>query len=345
MQYVSFDGVHVPVSRVVLGTDWIGSRRTVHVAGRRVRLPLIDSRRQRQNFELLDAALHAGCTTFDTARAYDDSERSLGAWVRARGVRERVAIISKGAHPDVRSSRLTAAAISADLERSLRELQTDYIDVYLLHYDDPKVDVGPIVDVLNQHRRSGKIRAFGASNWRPARIEQADSHAANTRQASFSVGSVHFSLAVWNSPPWRSACTIAGAAAEADRQWYRAGRLWILAYSSLGMGFFSESRLDASGAYVRDSGLRDRVFVNPANLARLTRARQLARDIGATVGQIALAWVLAFDPKMLAVVGARKSAAYFDAAGACGIALSQSQRSWLESGTDSETATAIEAAE
>src|SRR5262245_49804992 len=132
MQYVRIDGVGVPVSRVVLGTDWLGSRRFFHLAGRKVLLPLVDTRRNQDAFALLDGVCEAGCTAFDTARSYDDSERLLGSWIRARRARERVVVISKGGRPRRGRSRINATEISRDLEHSLRTLNTDHIDVYLL---------------------------------------------------------------------------------------------------------------------------------------------------------------------------------------------------------------------
>jgi aryl-alcohol dehydrogenase-like predicted oxidoreductase len=319
----------------VLGTDWLGSRRHVQVAGRRVRLPFVDKKRNRDNFELLDGVREIGCTAFDTARAYDDSERSLGAWIRSRRIRERVVLISKGGHPGPEwQSRLASGEISRDLELSLKALQTEYIDVYLVHYDDEQSEVAPIVDVLNRHLLSGKVRCIGVSNWPPRRIADANTYARLTHQAPVAVSSVQFSLASWRYPPWKNARSISGDRFDADRQWYREHGLWILAYSSLAMGFFSSSRPYAGGdRRVPTPGrLGDAVFLDEENLGRLNRARALARQLGVSPGQVALSWVLHYDVKVLALVGSRSVAAYRDAAGACSVELSEAQRAWLDHG-------------
>ena len=100
------------------------------------------------------------------------------------------------------------------------------------------------------------------------------------------------------------------------------------------MGFFSSSRPYASGEPGRSDPKRlgDQIFVTAENLARLKRTRQLADELGVSVGQVALAWVLRYHPKVLALVGAQTVAAYVDAAAACNLELSESQREWLYHG-------------
>jgi aryl-alcohol dehydrogenase-like predicted oxidoreductase len=337
MQYVRVPGVTTAVSRVVLGTDWLGSRRFLHVAGRRVPLPLVDSRRNRDAFELLDGASEAGCSAFDTARSYDDSERLLGSWIRARRMRERVVVISKGAHPGPEwESRLSPTEISRDLERSLKALRTDYIDIYLLHYDDAKIEVGPIVDVLNRHISAGKIHSIGVSNWSTNRIEEANCYARKAQRNPFVLSSVQFSLASWAYSPWPGARSISGEAFDREREWYKTNDLCILAYASLAMGFFSSARTySASGecSVPQQARLGDKLFLSADNLGRLKRTRALAHELGLSPGQVALAWVLTYDPKILAIIGARNVAAYVDAAGACNVKLSEAQRRWLYEGT------------
>ncbi len=328
-------GIGAPVSRIVMGTDWLGARRFVYIRGRRFSSPFVDRARNTQNFELFDGVVAAGCTAFDTARAYGDSERTLGDWLHARKLRDRVAIITKGAHPGPRwQSRLTKRAIADDLGRSLKALRTDYIDLYLLHYDDGATDVGPLVDALNEHVADGRIRALGVSNWPTSRIAAAAAYARSRGQQPFAVSSVQFSLAAWRNPPWQSALTLSRDENAADREWYKASEMWLLAYSSLAMGFFSRARAYADGAETVPTPVSfgDKVFLDASNLARLQRARELARQRGVTPGQIALAWVLRHHPRVLAIVGARSVTSYVDAASACGLELSEDERRWLSHG-------------
>ena len=160
MQYGRVPGIDKPVARLVMGTM------------------IINDNEPAKGLALLDAIYELGGNTFDTARIYS-SEPPLGRWINERGIRDEVVIIDKGAHPEGDRKRVTPADISADLAESLGRLGTDYIDLYLLHRDDPDVPVGPIIEALNEHVDAGRIRAFGASNWQHQRIGQANEYAAS----------------------------------------------------------------------------------------------------------------------------------------------------------------------
>ena len=99
--------------------------------------------------ELLDEVYAQGITTFDTAENYGLSEASLGHWLKNRGNREKVVIISKGCHPYDGRDRVTPEDLQHDIEQSFERLGTDYIDIYLMHRDDLKVEPGPMVEILN----------------------------------------------------------------------------------------------------------------------------------------------------------------------------------------------------
>ena len=90
--------------------------------------------------ELLDEVYAQGITTFDTAENYGLSEASLGHWLKNRGNREKVVIISKGCHPYDGRDRVTPEDLKHDIEQSFERLGTDYIDIYLMHRDDLKVE-------------------------------------------------------------------------------------------------------------------------------------------------------------------------------------------------------------
>ena len=85
------------------------------------------------------------------------SEGSLGHWLKNRGNREKVVIISKGCHPYDGRDRVTPENLKHDIEQSFERLGTDYIDIYLMHRDDPKVEPGPMVEILNEYHKAGRI--------------------------------------------------------------------------------------------------------------------------------------------------------------------------------------------
>ena len=86
-------------------------------------------------------------------------------------------LLSKGAHPTDYRQRVTPYDIDSDLAETLAELDTDYLDIYLLHRDNPELPVGPIVEKLNEHQAAGRIRIFGGSNWTHQRLEEANEYA------------------------------------------------------------------------------------------------------------------------------------------------------------------------
>src|SRR5437660_3499940 len=192
MQYGSVPGIDKPISRLVEGTV------------------MIESAKLAESFALLDGVFELGCTTFDTAHVYGsgDNERTVGRWIRERGLREKIVLIGKGAHPNSDRQRVTPWDISSDLYDSLARLQTDYIDLYLLHRDNPAVAVGPIVEVLNEHLAAGRIRAFGGSNWTPERLQQANTYAIEHGLTPFAASSPNFSLADQVQPPWAGCLSI-----------------------------------------------------------------------------------------------------------------------------------------
>jgi aryl-alcohol dehydrogenase-like predicted oxidoreductase len=117
---------------------------------------MIGSDKLDYSFGLLDDILALGGNTFDAAHVYGngDNERTLGRWIEDRGVRDQVVIITKGAHHNQDRPRVTPFDITADLHDSLARLRTDYIDLYLLHRDDPRPAGRP--DCRSAQRASGR---------------------------------------------------------------------------------------------------------------------------------------------------------------------------------------------
>lgn len=289
MRYGEVAGVGKRVSRLVQGTS-IGA------------IPDLEAQ-----CRLYDGVYELGCNTIDTAYVYcgGDADRSIGRWLKTRGVRrEEVVIIGKGAHPDGGRQKVTAEGISSDLAASLERMGTDYIDVYLLHRDNPAVPVGPIVEALDEHLRAGRIRAYGGSNWTVERIRAANEYASSHGRAGFAASSPNLSLAVPRESPWAGCVSISGPAGAAERAWYGETRMPVFSWSSMAMGFFSgRFRRDNLGTF---NGYFDRLvvkcFCTEENFRRLERAERVGRELGLTLPQVALAWLFGQGLNVFALV-------------------------------------------
>ena len=321
MEYRAIPGVGKLVSRLVLGTM------------------IITTDDLAASFDLLDAAWEQGYTTLDTAHVYGGgkSERAIGQWMKARENRDSVVLISKGCHHNADRLRVTPFDLASDLYDSLARLQTDYIDVYLLHRDDPSVPVGPMIESLNEHLRAGRIRAFGGSNWGHQRIAEANAWAGEHGLHPFIVSSPNYGLAEQMKDPWGPGCvTISGPANNPARAWYEANQMPVLAYSSLARGLFS-GRVTGANFDEAKTGL-DRAcltaYCHPPNFQRLERAIRLAEEKRATVPQIAVAYIFGSSLNVFPIVGAANEIELRENAEAPSIILSQAERAWLNLETD-----------
>ncbi|MBR3018332.1 MAG: aldo/keto reductase [Clostridia bacterium] len=286
MEYRSVPQVRLPVSRLILGTASDGFN-----GGK-------------DQSALLDAALSAGINTIDTAREYGQSERVIGQWLGKH--RDEVVLVTKCAHPSpFRPMRLTEKEIREDVETSLRELNTDRIDILLLHRDHPSVEPGTVIEVMNALKAEGKIDAFGASNWSYERLRTAQEYAEKHRLIPFSVSSPHYSLARQQADPYGGGCvSLTGDENGAARRWYAETQMPVFSYSSLGRGMLSGKL--KSGDAKNAAAVLDRFAIKgyccEDNFRRLERCEELAEEKGCSVAQIAMAWLYCQPVNTFAIV-------------------------------------------
>jgi len=310
MKHITIAGVDKKISQLIMGSDYFTP-------------DIID-----QVSENLDAFMEIGGTVIDTAHIYagGKSEVAIGMWLSERGNREQVTIFTKGSHHDANGPRVNADAIEHDLMCSLERLQTNYIDLYGLHRDDPSVPVGPIIEALNGHIEAGRIRAIGASNWTHQRIEEANDFAHAHGLVGFSFNSPNLSLAKANEPYW--SCSVS---AEAEMcAWHPALQFPLFSRSSQATGFFSARYSPAD----RSDADTVRVFYSEANWERLRRAEQLAKQRNVTAIQVALAYVLNQPFPACALIGPQNRAELISCGEATHIELSMKELQWLDLTTD-----------
>jgi len=277
-----------------------------------------------QAFELMDRALDAGINFFDTADAYGGgrSESFIGRWLKAKGshVRERLLLSSKvfnpvGPGPNDRG--LSRRQIIRQVDASLSRLQTDRLDMYLIHEPDPETPLDETLRALDDVRRAGKVLYLGASNieaWRLARA----------LWTSDKAGLARFEW-VQNS------YSLLDRAVERE--------LFPLC-ADCGIGFTAFSPLAGgwlTGKYRRDAAYPDgsRMTLRPEPYSHLENAAvfaglealgEEARARGVEMSALALAWVLQ-QPRMdAAIIGPRRPSHLEAMLTALSLAISQSDR-------------------
>ncbi|EIJ37593.1 MULTISPECIES: aldo/keto reductase [Flavobacteriaceae] len=137
---------------------------------------------EQKSFELLDAFIEAGFNFIDTADMYSywinggvggESETIIGKWMKARGNRDKVIIATKvGGPTGVHETDSSRRHILEGVEKSLERLQTNYIDLYYLHYDDEKTPIEETLRTFHELVKAGKVKHIAVSNISPERLRE-----------------------------------------------------------------------------------------------------------------------------------------------------------------------------
>ncbi len=303
------------VSAICLGSAYFGTRIEQDTA-----------------FEIMDTYYEMGGRFIDTANSYaawypgavgGDSERTIGAWMKSRKVRNEMFVATKvgygyGDVPQGTSTEL----ILQESEKSLRNLGIDRIDLYYAHIDDRNTPVEETLCGLDQLEQGGKVNLIGASNFRAWRMESAFQISLENDLAMFSTLENHHTyLKPRPEADWKK-----GVVMEAEHFDFAKSRgVRLLAYYAL-----------LKGAYVRP----DRPFWAPyqteANQERMTRLKVVADDLGATLNQVVLAWMLQRDPAVLPITVASQRSHLLENLGALDVEIQPEQMDFLNF-TDMET--------
>lgn len=297
-----------------------GQLRGIDVAASRVVLGVAQQRTWPDVAILLDDFFERGGRCFDTAWIYGSgrSERLLGAWVRSRGVRDDVVIIDKGAHTPLNDPH----HMNEQIYQSLERLGLDHIDLYLMHRDNPLYEVGEFLEILEEHRRAGRLRSYGASNWTLERLEEARGWAAAHDAQGFTALSNNLSLARMVDPPWAGCVDARG---EAWRRWLVETNTPLLPWSSQAQGFFVRAHPED----VSDTELV-RCWYAGDNFERLARAKELAGARGVDPTAVALAWVLQQQFQTFPLIGSRTPGETRSSLAALEVQLTPEEVAWLD---------------
>ena len=273
---------------------------------------------QELTFEMLDTFIVAGGNILDSAEVYG-SEPAIAGWLKARNNRESIVILTKSC---IDLPEISPEGIPRGIDGNLSRLQTDFIDLYMLHRDDPSKPVEMIVDALNKEVERGRIRSFGGSNWKAARIQAANDYAEENGLMGFAGSSENFSLAIPNEERWAGVHTIT----PEEHVWRSKNQLPLFPWSSQAGGFFAQdfSPDDTSNPEMV------RVYFNPTNFAKKARAAELANEKGCETIQIVLAYVLAQPFPISALAGPRDMKELRSCLDAEKIELTRAEVEWLE---------------
>jgi len=310
-----FQGIDKPVSDLALGTAFYRSGEKEKWLG------------------ILDDFLERGGTVMDTASAYGDSEAVIGEWLEARRARDQMIIITKCASGEdsILPGENFEEVVTRESEQSLESLRTDYIDVYMLHRDNPAVPVGRILDRLNQELDWGRVHALGASNWTYSGIDEANAYAQKHSLGGFGVVSNNLSLGDAAGPFYRGLVSTD----TSGERWHQQTGIPLVPWSSQAAGFFT-GRYTPAMRDQRDS-IEDpftrrmvEIYCTDENFERLRRAQTLGKKKGSySAVQIALGWLLHKSFAVVPIVGPHTREKLASCVDAVSLELTDAELGWL----------------
>lgn len=244
------------------------------------------------SFALLDAFVGAGFNLVDTADVYSrwvpghaggESESIIGRWLRRDpGNRRRVVIATKvGMEMGPGRVGLKPAYIRESVEASLRRLDTDHIDLYQAHQDDPATPLEDALRAFGELVAEGEVRAIGASNYTAPRLAEALATSARFGLPRYETLQPHYNLV-----------ERAGFEAELGPLCAREG-LGVIPYFSLARGFLTGKYRSEADLKKSPRGGGVKAYLDGRGLRVLAALDAVAAEAKATPAQVALAWAMA----------------------------------------------------
>jgi aryl-alcohol dehydrogenase-like predicted oxidoreductase len=308
MEKVKIGNTDVKVSALCLGTDSIGSK--------------ID---KAKSWQLMDFFRDMGGTFIDTANFYaswlpgctgGESETTIGSWLTERGNRDQMVIASKLAfdYPGC-DGGLSASEIQRECEKSLKRLGTDYIDIYYAHRDDFATPLEETMEAFDRLVKSGKVRVIGASNLKVWRIAEANCVSQTHGWSTYSVVEQRYT---YFRPRHGADFGPQICIDENLKDYCRARNLTLVAYSIL-----------LQGAYTRDDRPIPLQYAGPEAETRLAALKKIAREVGATLNQVIIAWMRQSDPPVLPIIAGSQQEQLQENIAALDIRLNKEQMDFL----------------
>ncbi|MDR1001525.1 MAG: aldo/keto reductase [Clostridiales bacterium] len=252
---------------------------------------------------ILDGYIGLGGNLIDTARIYSDwvppeigrSERVLGDWIRHRGKHSDIILLTKCGHPRLNSmhtSRMSREEIESDLEKSLKSLCVECIDIFCYHRDGINRPVEYLIETMENFVRAGKIRYYGCSNWSAARMAEADAYCKQAGYRGFIINEALFNYGTKYMKP-HSDDTLAVADDSMLKYHARTHDNVLVPYTSLCGGFFHT--LDSKG----EEAVKDSPYYTTGNLERYKKLKIIAKRHSTGFTQALLGFVLTKKTAMI----------------------------------------------
>ncbi|MGF6495707.1 aryl-alcohol dehydrogenase-like predicted oxidoreductase [Luteibacter sp. 621] len=286
---------------------------------------------QARSFELLDAFVDHGFNLVDTADVYSawvegneggESETIIGRWLKQSGKRDKVLIATKVAKWK-RYPGLSPTNIREAVEDSLRRLQTDHIDLYQAHEDDPKVPLEETLRAFDDLVTAGKVRVIGASNYEAPRL--ADALATSKAKGLARYESLQPEYNLMDRKGFEGA--LQPLCVQED--------VGVISYYSLASGFLSgKYRSEADLAKSKARAAKVKNYLTGRGMRVLAALDQVADAHGATPAQVSLAWVMAQPSIAAAIASATTVEQLAELARAASLQLTGEQLDALKAASD-----------
>ncbi|PSR54243.1 alcohol dehydrogenase [Adhaeribacter arboris] len=246
---------------------------------------------QATSFTLLDAFTEAGFNLIDTADVYSnwvpgnqggESETIIGNWLKQSGKRDKVVIATKvGGEMSPGKKGLSKAHIRQSVEESLQRLQTDYIDLYQSHYDDPATPLEETLETYGELIKEGKIRAIGASNYSAERLAEALQVSKQNNLPRYDSLQPEYNL-------------YSRANFEKELEpLCRENNIGIINYFSLASGFLTGKYRSEADLAKSKRGQGNKKYLNDRGFRILSVLDKLAKQYATDQARIAIAWLIA----------------------------------------------------
>ncbi len=246
---------------------------------------------EKKSFEVLDAFVDAGFNFIDTADMYShwanggvggQSETIIGKWMKARGNRDKLVIATKvGGPTGVSETNSSRTHILEGVEKSLQRLQTDYIDLYYLHYDDGKTPVEETLTAFAELIKSGKIKHIAASNISPERLKESLEFSDKNKLPKYQALQPLYNLVERKDYETNYAPIVAEH------------HLTVFPYYALAAGFLTGKYRSEADFNKSPRGQGAAKYLNEQGLNILKALDQLAEKHNAVPATVALAWLSA----------------------------------------------------